>query len=226
MKIRTTLFGVAAAASMAGASLMPVLAANPFANGSFEDGPNPGVFATKGTGDETIDGWKVTDGSIDHIGSYWQHANGDRSVDLSGNTAGTIEQTFVTMPGGKYTVNFMMSGNPDNGPGLKEMTASADGESQPFSYLVTAANSKVAMNWEARSFDFTADDEEATLSFASNTNSAFGPALDAVVVTQLLPETKDDCKKGGWEDFGVFKNQGDCVSYVATGGSNAPAGAN
>ena len=35
--------------------------------------------------------------------------------------------------------------------------------------------------------------------------------------------TKDDCKKGGWEDFGVFKNQGDCVSWVATGGRNAPA---
>ena len=38
------------------------------------------------------------------------------------------------------------------------------------------------------------------------------------------PVTTDDCKKGGWMDFGVFKNQGDCVSYVATGGKNPPAG--
>jgi hypothetical protein len=39
---------------------------------------------------------------------------------------------------------------------------------------------------------------------------------------QILPTTKDDCKGGGWENFGVFKNQGDCVSYVATNGSNQP----
>lgn len=32
------------------------------------------------------------------------------------------------------------------------------------------------------------------------------------------------CKKDGWMSYGMFKNQGDCVSYVATGGKNAPAG--
>jgi len=30
------------------------------------------------------------------------------------------------------------------------------------------------------------------------------------------PETKDDCKKGGWEDYG-FRNQGQCVRYIETG---------
>ena len=39
-----------------------------------------------------------------------------------------------------------------------------------------------------------------------------------------MPTEKAECKNGGWEEFGVFKNQGDCVSYVATGGRNAPAG--
>lgn len=38
------------------------------------------------------------------------------------------------------------------------------------------------------------------------------------------PATKDDCKKDGWQRHGVFKNQGDCVSWIATGGSNPPAG--
>lgn len=37
-----------------------------------------------------------------------------------------------------------------------------------------------------------------------------------------LPTTKDQCKGGGWEIYGVFKNQGDCVSYVATNGKNSP----
>ena len=48
---------------------------------------------------------------------------------------------------------------------------------------------------------------------------------DLVVVDgRALPTSKDECKKGGWQSFGVFKNQGDCVSFVATGGKNSPAG--
>ena len=39
------------------------------------------------------------------------------------------------------------------------------------------------------------------------------------------PTTKDDCKNGGWQNFNPpFKNQGDCVSWVATKGKNAPNG--
>jgi len=36
------------------------------------------------------------------------------------------------------------------------------------------------------------------------------------------PTSKDDCKNGGWQSFNdpAFKNQGDCVSYVATKGKN------
>jgi hypothetical protein len=40
-------------------------------------------------------------------------------------------------------------------------------------------------------------------------------------------ESAQSCKDGGWQQFaslpGPFKNQGDCVSYFATGGAN-PAG--
>jgi hypothetical protein len=44
-----------------------------------------------------------------------------------------------------------------------------------------------------------------------------------VVDAPPLPTTRDDCKNGGWKTYGVFKNQGDCVSFVATGGKNPPA---
>ena len=37
--------------------------------------------------------------------------------------------------------------------------------------------------------------------------------------TAAFPTTKDQCKDGGWEAFG-FKNQGDCVSFIATQGKN------
>lgn len=38
-----------------------------------------------------------------------------------------------------------------------------------------------------------------------------------------MPSTKDDCKNGGWQNYGTtFRNQGDCVAFVATRGKNAP----
>jgi hypothetical protein len=38
------------------------------------------------------------------------------------------------------------------------------------------------------------------------------------------PTSKDQCKNGGWRDDPQFKSQGDCVSFVATGGKNPPSG--
>jgi len=47
--------------------------------------------------------------------------------------------------------------------------------------------------------------------------------IQQLVVT-CLPERKEECKNGGWRNFPGFKNQGDCVSFVATRGKNPPAG--
>jgi hypothetical protein len=54
------------------------------------------------------------------------------------------------------------------------------------------------------------------------------PAFSGSVVVidaQPFPTSKEQCKDGGWRRFGdTFKNQGDCVSFVATGGRSAPPG--
>ena len=62
-------------------------------------------------------------------------------------------------------------------------------------------------------------------------SSSFGDAFaidDLRFNADVIPITADDCKKGGWKLFHIdgatFKNQGDCVSFVATGGKNQPAG--
>jgi len=52
----------------------------------------------------------------------------------------------------------------------------------------------------------------------------------SVTTSVTSPADKDQCKKDGWTTFKnadgspMFKNQGDCVSFVATGGKNPPAG--
>jgi hypothetical protein len=49
-------------------------------------------------------------------------------------------------------------------------------------------------------------------------------SVDVTVTTAArTPTTTSQCKSGGWQAYGVFKNQGDCVSFVATGGRNTPA---
>ncbi len=56
---------------------------------------------------------------------------------------------------------------------------------------------------------------------------ADGDGVGTACDTPEKPTTKDQCKNGGWQSFNgsyTFKNQGDCVSYVATGGKNGPKG--
>jgi hypothetical protein len=49
-----------------------------------------------------------------------------------------------------------------------------------------------------------------------------------VSIESAGPQTTEECKKNGWKAFEnpdgspMFKNQGDCVSYVATHGKNEP----
>jgi len=55
--------------------------------------------------------------------------------------------------------------------------------------------------------------------------SAFFAVSASATLAPPLPTNVNDCKKGGWENYeGLFKNQGDCVSFVATDGRNQPDG--
>jgi hypothetical protein len=38
------------------------------------------------------------------------------------------------------------------------------------------------------------------------------------------PTTREECQNGGWRNFGNFKTQGDCVSFVAAKGKNPQGG--
>jgi hypothetical protein len=68
----------------------------------------------------------------------------------------------------------------------------------------------------------------ATATFAGNGD--YQPTTANATTTVLKPAaTGDDCKDGGWQymvdsNRRPFKNQGDCVSFVATGGKNLAAG--
>jgi len=58
---------------------------------------------------------------------------------------------------------------------------------------------------------------------AGGLNTDGGFDLQLAWVGPSIGVDKDSCKDGGWQELGVFKNQGDCVSFFATKGKNPPA---
>jgi choice-of-anchor C domain-containing protein len=196
-------------------------------NGSFETGTfDAQAFDTLSAGSTAITDWTVDSGTIDWIGTYWTASNGSRSIDLNGFDAGTISQTLATTIGNTYVVTFDLSGNPVNLPTTKTLNVVATGgPTVGYTYDTLAqGNTQTDMKWVPQTYSFFATSSSTVLSFASTTAGAFGPALDNVAVTEVAA-TKNDCKDGGWVSMldsqgNSFKNQGDCVSFFATGGKN------
>ena len=216
MNIKKILAGGAASAMLAVGLAATAYAATSISNGSFETGASdPGVFTTLSSGDDTtIPGWKVTSGTVDYIGNYWQSSNGVRDLDMSGLSPGAISQTFSTIVGHVYTVTFDMAGNPDGLPVVK--TLDVDAGDAPTSYTFdTTGHTRSAMGWASKTFTFTATTSNTTLTFTSagDNNTFYGAALDNIAVKDST--TKETCKNNGWKLFAdpSFRNQGDCVSY-------------
>ncbi len=154
-----------------------------FTNGSFELGPDPGAFLTLPTGSTAISGWLVLGKSIDYSGSVWQASDGNRSIDLSGQGAGRIEQTFDTITGAAYQVLFDLAGNPNGTPVEKLLRVAATGNTAQDYSFDTTGKSFTAMGWQTVAYNFTATSPNTTLLFTSLINTPYGPALDNVRVS-------------------------------------------
>jgi choice-of-anchor C domain-containing protein len=186
------------------------------------------------SGEHRITGWNVTEGNVDIVKGYWNAYGGTYSIDLNGRTQGAISQDLDTTTGKRYFVAFQMAGNPTDAPGAeyqcvpgedKSLTVTVDGgQAQDFTFS-TSGHSLSDIGWVPKGYTFTAQDGSTTLKFRSNNpQGACGPAIDSISVTQIV-DTGEDCKNGGWKDLvdsalNHFRNQGDCVSYYATGERN------
>jgi len=213
-----------------------VMAATQFDNGSFETGAFtqfvPGVdFDRESAGSSDLTGWTISNG-VDWVGTYWKAADGSKSIDLDASeqaVPGAISQTFNTSVNSTYVVTYSLSGNPDSGPAEKTMTVDIDNGSSDETYnesynTSTNSTTRENMNWVTKTYSFVAKTTETALTFTSTTTGGYGPVLDNIVITETLA-TGANCKKGGWESMvdkngTSFRNQGDCVSYYATGEKN------
>ncbi|GAA1703667.1 MULTISPECIES: choice-of-anchor C family protein [Streptomyces] len=188
--IRIFVLSVAVAGVLAGMGTGTASAAaiSRFDDGSFET-PAVGAntFGTVAAGG-TIGPWKVTSGNVDHIGDgFWQAAEGGQSVDLNGTGAGTVAQTFTTVPGKRYTVTYSLAGNPAGGPTVKTGSVLVDGQNfRNFSFDITG-KSFGNMGYVTQEVTFVARGTSTTLAFASTNNTAYGPVIDDVMVRDCTP---------------------------------------
>ena len=93
-----------------------------------------------------------------------------------------MSQTFATVAGQQYVVQFDLAGNPD--AGVQNLVVTAPGATQNYS-INTAGKTLAAMGYTAQQFIFTATGATSTLTFSSADGAGDfqGPVIDNVVVT-------------------------------------------
>jgi len=162
--------------------------ANLVVNGGFELGANPGNTLTLAAVDSTsITSWTVQSGSIDLIGSRWIAGEGANCLDMSGTGVGSIRQEISGLTGGySYRLTFLLAGNPEMGPAIKQLRVSLGGVSQDFTFDISGRTPS-NMGWSTQSLEFTASASTETLVFTSLTGGLAGPALDGVTLRSLAP---------------------------------------
>lgn len=169
------------------ALLTPMAQAAGISNGGFESSSYSGPFTTVNAGG-SLGAWNVVSGSVDLINTYWTNAEGHYSLDLNGNQAGSIQQSFATVVGQTYTVSFDVAGNANGGGNTKILSMGA-GSYVGALFIDTTGKSNTNMGWTSKSFDFVANSSTSVLSFSGFAgNGAYGVALDNVKVTAAVPE--------------------------------------
>ena len=180
--------------------LLPVAAsASLVSDGNFTAAGTPSTYTTFNKG-QTMGGWSVVAGSVDLIGEYWQSPpGGGNSVDMAGNSSGTISQTISDLVvGQEYKLTFALSGNPDGQPGVKELGIGltvGGGFPYAFSYTI-GANSRLDMKYQLETEYFTATTTSEMLQFQDlsylnysgyNGSTPWGAVIGNVVLS-AVPE--------------------------------------
>ena len=190
-------------AVLAAVSLSSVGAkANLLIDGGFDDPTNPAIhfdfYTNYGPANSDPhygglsfnDAWKITGGNVDLVyqSGGWPATPDSQPnyLDLNGNTAGTIAQTFNTKIGQTYTVNFVYSNNPGGAPNPDRAEVKIDGSVLDTIQHYGATSSD--LNWKTFSETFVATGLTTTLSFAQIDNCCNGGILLDSVNVSAVPE--------------------------------------
>lgn len=169
---------------------LPSLGEERVVNGDMEMPDVPGDLVAYGAG-ESFGGWSVSSGTVDHMAGYAVAASGKQSVDLTGESRGSIIQSVPTEPGRRYKLRFAMAGHPlgleGGAAAVKRMQVTWAGA------LVTTASFDVKdrktydMGWRYHEYEVVGPQNKtsADLRFVSLAEGFFGPTVDMVSVVPL-----------------------------------------
>ena len=189
-------------------SAVPAQAANLLVNGGFEAPAIGTFFQNFASGSTGIPGWTVdaftpsggSGGNVDIVdgaftpGGPSPAAEGSQFLDLVGfGAVGSIYQTFSTVAGQAYSLNFSYShnlfgGSPSQSASFALYNGIFSGGLAPIQTVTHSTGTASNLDWRTRTFSFVAAGSQSTVAFGtrSGTDNA-GLLLDGVSVT-AVPE--------------------------------------
>lgn len=158
---------------------------------------------------ENLNGWIVNSGSIDlKPTDYWEDVDGGQTVDLNGDTTGSLSQKVLTQPLQKYQIRFALAGNPESyatecpPPDITKKMELWWGDKLIDTLEVDSTGKSVNfMGWRFHNYTVIATDAITKLEFKSLTPSCYGPVIDMVTVKKYAPSKiifNSDNKQDGW----------------------------
>ncbi|MEP6809573.1 MAG: DUF642 domain-containing protein [Chthoniobacterales bacterium] len=163
-------------------------------NGGFEQPATSTFLDVVAPDNSSIPNWSVTAGSVDVVNAVGNGFDvgpafaGAQYLDLNGFQAGTIAQTFNTLAGVTYNLQFAYANNYNPPTSLSAQLLLTGVSSTLLNTTVTHSTSVAGnLDWTLATFAFTADGSSATLSFHSLNQGVGGIFLDGVSVTQAVP---------------------------------------
>jgi subtilisin-like proprotein convertase family protein len=139
-----------------------------------------GISYSPVAGDYFAGGWHVDSGDLDVLttGTFGSTAyEGNYYIDINGNNPATISTNVATVPGQTYTLNFAYSKNPVGGDHTVQLLQNTN---VLLNLTVTTNNSWESLGWATTSVVFNATSPVTAITFASQTDGAYGVLLDAV----------------------------------------------
>lgn len=167
------------------------------------------------------------------------HTDGSFNFSVSGTAAGpfpgifTESGSFTTSPTGRVNDDFSSTFAIKNAAGSVTVTGtkSLDPESDsvvecfPGAGGTEEVDGSVGATYRATIAGVGQDTGPATVSIVDDLFGSETPLLSFSENFGSTGAVQQQCRDGGWKSFGtLFKNQGDCVSFFATGGKNPPSG--
>jgi hypothetical protein len=148
------------------------------------------------------------------------------ATDDSAHEEGPTTATFTFARTGDLTealtINYTVSGTATNGTDYVALTGTA---------TIAAGNSTTAVTVTPIDDDLVEGTETVIVTIDASADYTIGTANQATAFiidndeeTVERPRSDEfaECKDGGWVEFGIFHNQGDCVAFHASDGRNVP----